>query len=146
MLRLEIIGNLGGDAEIKTFGNNNYISFNVAHSERDSNGQETTQWISVLRYDNGRGGLLSYLKRGTKVYVAGTLRVNNYTDRNGMQRTSLDLNADIIQLCGGAPQQQAQPAQQYQQQYQQQYPQQSAQQPYPNNGNPFAPQAGDLPF
>ena len=146
MLRLEIIGNLGGDAEIKTLGNNNYISFNVAHSERDSNGQETTQWISVLRYDNGRGGLLPYLKRGTKVYVAGSLRVNNYTDRNGMQRTSLDLNADIIQLCGGAPQQQAQPAQQYQQQYQQQYPQQSAPQPYPNNGNPFAPQAGDLPF
>jgi len=130
MLRLEIIGNLGSDAEIKTLGNNNYISFNVAHSERDSKGQETTQWISVLRYDNGRGGLLPYLKRGTKVYVAGTLRVNNYTDRNGQQRTSLDLNADIIQLCGNAPQQQAQPAQQQ----------------FPNNGNPFAPQAGDLPF
>ncbi|MBQ2189055.1 MAG: single-stranded DNA-binding protein [Bacteroidales bacterium] len=143
MLRLAIIGNLGGDAEIKTFGNNNYISFNVAHSERDANGQETTQWISVLRYDNGRGGLLPYLKRGTKVYVAGSLRVNNYTDRNGMQRTSLDLSADVIQLCGGMPQQQQ--AQPTQQQYQQQY-QQPAQQPFPNNGNPFAPQAGDLPF
>lgn len=130
MLRAEIIGNIGSDAELKQLGNNTYISFNVAHSERDAQGQETTTWVSVLRYDNGNGRLLPLLKKGTKVYVAGSLRVNTYTDRGGNNRTSLDLNADVVQLCGSMPAQQAAPQQQ-----------QFAQQ-----GNPFAPQADDLPF
>lgn len=135
MLRAEIIGNIGSDAELKQLGNNTYISFNVAHSERDAQGQETTTWVSVLRYDNGNGRLLNYLKKGTKVYVAGSLRVNTYTDRGGNNRTSLDLNADVVQLCGSMPTQQAAPQ-----------PQQYQQQQFRQQGNPFAPQADDLPF
>lgn len=74
MLQLEIIGNLGNDAEIKEFNGKKYVSMNVAHSEkkRDSNGSvlETTIWVSVLWYGDG-GNLTQYLKRGCKVFVRG---------------------------------------------------------------------------
>lgn len=73
MLQLEIIGNLGNDAEIKEFNGKKYVSMNVAHSEkkRDANGSvlETTTWVSVLWYGDG-GNLTQYLKRGVQSVLA----------------------------------------------------------------------------
>ena len=49
MLQIEVIGNIGADAEIKEFGGKKYVSFNVAHSERrkDASGTtvESTTWV-----------------------------------------------------------------------------------------------------
>ena len=49
MLQIEVIGNIGNDAEIKEFSGKKYVSFNVAHSEKhkDANGVnvETTTWV-----------------------------------------------------------------------------------------------------
>ena len=86
MLQLEIIGNLGNDAEIKEFNGKKYVSMNVAHSEkkRDANGSvlETTTWVSVLWYGDG-GNLTQYLKRGCKVFVRGRLSLKIYQDKHG---------------------------------------------------------------
>ncbi len=105
MLQCEIIGNIGADAEIKTFGGRNYVSFSVAHSEfsKDSSGntQEQTVWVSVLWYGDG-GRVLQYLKKGTKVFVRGRQRVKLYTDRNGNTQYSINVNASEVVLCGMA--------------------------------------------
>lgn len=74
MLKLTIIGNLGADAEVKNQDGRSYVSFRVAHSERrqqaDGSIKETTLWVSCTV--NGDGGkLISYLKKGTKVFVSG---------------------------------------------------------------------------
>ena len=42
MLQIEVIGNIGADAEIKEFGGKKYVSFNVAHSERRKDANGTT--------------------------------------------------------------------------------------------------------
>ena len=59
MLQIEVIGNIGADAEIKEFGGKKYVSFNVAHSERrkDANGTtvESTTWVPVLSFGDGGG-------------------------------------------------------------------------------------------
>ena len=85
MLQIEVIGNLGNDAEIKDFSGKKYVSFNVAHSERkkDTNGvvNETTTWVSVLWYGEG-GSLTPYLKKGCKIFVRGRLVPKAYLDRN----------------------------------------------------------------
>lgn len=74
MLKLTIIGNLGADAEVKNQDGRSYVSFRVAHSERrqqsDGSVKETTLWVSCTINGNG-GRLLSYLKKGTKVFVSG---------------------------------------------------------------------------
>lgn len=103
MLQLEVIGNLGSDAEIKEFSGKKYVSFNVAHSERrkDANGTtvESTTWVSVLWYGDG-GGLTQYLKRGCKVFVRGRLSVKSYQDRNGNTQVAVNVNASEVNLCG----------------------------------------------
>ena len=102
MLQIEVIGNIGADAEIKEFGGKKYVSFNVAHSERrkDANGTtvESTTWVSVLWYGDG-GGLTPHLKRGAKVFVRGRMALKQYQDKNGHWQTSVNCNACEIQLC-----------------------------------------------
>lgn len=81
MAKIEFIGNLGADAQVKEVNGNKFISFNVADSDiyTDSNGQkqERTQWISCTM--NGDGGkLLQYLTKGKTVYVRGYLSTRIY--------------------------------------------------------------------
>ena len=106
MLKVEIIGNLGSDAEIKIFNEKKYVSFSVAHSEKrvDANGivNEKTTWLSVLKYGDGKN-ILQYLKKGTKVFVRGNLYAKLYNDQRGGVGVSLNVNADEIQLCGLKP-------------------------------------------
>lgn len=104
MLRAMILGNIGGDAVIKTFNDKNYIAFNVAHSEK-RNGQETTQWVSVLKYGDSQSPIFQYLKKGTKVFVEGNESISTYTDAQGATKVSVNINADMIQLCGGQSEQ-----------------------------------------
>ena len=77
MLKAVIIGNVGQDATIKTFGNSNFVSFSVAHTEkyRDAAGveHEKTQWVSCLKRVNEGSPLVNFIRKGTKVYVEGRL-------------------------------------------------------------------------
>lgn len=142
MLRAQILGNIGGDATVKTFNDKSYIAFNVAHSEK-RNGQEQTQWVSVLKFGDSSSPLFAYLKKGTKVFVEGNLRVKQYADGSGAAQVSVNIDADVIQLCGGQSegvQQQQRPQAQQPQQPRQQ-PQQPQQQRQPGYDN-----GDDLPF
>lgn len=81
MLKLQIIGNLGSDAEVKNQDGRSYVSFRVAHTERrtlaDGSVKDTTQWVSCTL--NGDGGkLLAYLKKGIKVFVQGDADIRLY--------------------------------------------------------------------
>ena len=102
MLQIEVIGNIGNDAEIKDFSGKKYVAFSVAHSERrkDANGTtvESTTWVSVLWYGDG-GGLTPHLKRGAKVFVRGRMALKQYQDKNGHWQTAANCNASEIQLC-----------------------------------------------
>lgn len=104
MLKLEIIGNIGSDAEVKEFGGKKYVSFSVACTEysKDQKGNKTeyTTWVSILWYGDG-GGLLPYLKKGAKVFVRGNLKAKTYTDKQGAAQASININASEVQLCGG---------------------------------------------
>lgn len=103
MLQIEVIGNLGQDAEIKDFSGKKYVSFNVAHSEKrkDANGTtiDYSQWVSVLWYGDG-GGLTQYLKKGCKVFVRGRLSTKQYQDKNGHWQIAVNCNATEVNLCG----------------------------------------------
>lgn len=100
MLQLEVIGNLGNDAEIKEFSGKKYVSMNVAHSEKRKDGGETTVWVSVLWYGDG-GGLFQYLKRGCKVFLRGRLVPKAYTDKRNQPQCALNMYANEVNLCGG---------------------------------------------
>ncbi len=81
MLKLHVIGNLGGDAEVKSEAGRQFVSFRVAHTIRrtrdDGTAQETTEWISCSLNGDG-GALLQYLKRGVKVFISGDVTVRQF--------------------------------------------------------------------
>lgn len=103
MLQLEIIGNLGSDAEIKEINSKRYVSFSVADSYRRTDAQgnrvDKTTWVSVLWYGDG-GRLFSYLKKGAKVFVRGRMSVREWTDRTRAKNFSVDVAASEVTLCG----------------------------------------------
>ena len=75
MIKVEIIGNLGADAQLLEKNGNKFVAFRVANTDKwvdKSTGQviESTQWVSCTLNGDG-GALLPYLKKGTKVFVRG---------------------------------------------------------------------------
>ena len=103
MLQVEIIGNIGNDAQVKDFNGKKYIAFNVAHSEKFKNQQgvetERTTWVSVLK--PGESGLVQYLKKGTPVFVRGDLSVKAYKDNAGNWQVGVNCLAREVQLLPG---------------------------------------------
>jgi single-strand DNA-binding protein len=108
MLELTIIGNIGRDAEQKDINGRPAITFSVAHSEKGTDGQERTTWVSCIRnIKDGNNALLPYLRKGTRVYVRGKVYTKIYNDT-----ATLNCNVTYIELLGSSQQQAAhQPAQ-----------------------------------
>lgn len=105
MMRLEVIGNLGADAEIKEVNGRKFVSFRVAHTDKwvDSQTQQaqvTTQWVSCAI--NGDGGkLVPYLKKGTKVFVRGSVAFGTFNSAKSHQvECAVNLSVWEIELCG----------------------------------------------
>ena len=106
MLKAEMIGNLGADAEVKTGDGYSFVSMRVANTEnwKDEAGQEhsDTQWIDVA-WNKTDSELLKYLKAGTKVYVRGFLRTRVYSSlKDRKMKAGVTINATEIELCGGS--------------------------------------------
>jgi len=103
MLQVEIIGNIGNDAQVKDFNGKKYIAFNVAHSEKFKNQQgvetERTTWVSVLK--PGESAVAQYLKKGTPVFVRGDLSVKAYKDNAGIWQVGVNCLAREVQLLPG---------------------------------------------
>ena len=127
-LKVEIIGNLGADAQLQEKNGNKFVAFRVANTDKwidKSTGQviESTQWISCTLNGDG-GALLPYLKKGTKVFVRGNAQFVIFSSAKTRQmEVGVNLFVREIELCDGQKENQ-QTAQQPQQP-----PQQTTQQP-----------------
>ena len=97
MLILNLLGNLGRDAEVKTINDKQFLSFSVASTEKQGE-TETTTWVSVLCSHNPN--LLPFLKKGQQVYVSGRLKAGIYQSNNSFG-IDLSVFASTLQLCGG---------------------------------------------
>lgn len=112
MLKITVIGNVGQDATIKTFGNANYIAFSVAHSQKykDKNGveHEAIQWISCLKRVGENSQLAAYIKKGTKVYVEGRLSAKVF-DKSGTPEVGLNCDVSHLELLSSKTENQTAP-------------------------------------
>lgn len=105
MLKVELIGNIGADAEVKDFQGNKFVTFRVAHSSRykDAQGNETesTTWVDVTMNDV-ESKVIPFLKQGVKVYVRGNANLRVYSSpKDKMMKAGLQVSAWEIELCGG---------------------------------------------
>lgn len=114
MIKIQFIGNLGKDAEVKTTqGGKSYLSFSVGVSETRQGGQSETTWLNCSAWSENmvNGKLKGYLKKGTKVYVEGKPTPRAYNNQAGEAVVSNDVMVNMVELCGGQTQQKTAPAQ-----------------------------------
>ena len=103
--RIIIVGNLGRDPELRyTAQGTPVCSFSMATNERrkDRNGemQDHTTWFRVTLWNRLAETASQYLQKGRQVYIEGRLRVEEYTDRDGKPRHSLEVFATDMQFIG----------------------------------------------
>jgi single-strand DNA-binding protein len=60
----------------------------------DGNYVDETDWFRISLFRNAAETAAEYLKKGTKVLVEGQLQIRNYTGQDGIERTSVEVNAD----------------------------------------------------
>lgn len=106
MFKVEMIGNLGADCEVKDSNGSKFVTFRLAHTEkyRQQDGKEVvdTSWIDVT-YNKTDSGLLPYLKQGVKVFVRGNAHLRVYSSKKDRcMKAGLTIAAMEIELCGGA--------------------------------------------
>ena len=104
--RVQIIGNLGADPESRaTQGGQLVTNFRVAvnRTRRDQAGNtsEETEWFRVVAFDKLGEIADQYLRKGGQVYVEGRLQSRKYTDREGVERTAVEVVAGDLVLLGG---------------------------------------------
>lgn len=125
MLKATIIGNIGGDAEMRYSANGApFLRFNVASNYRsrtvEGEWEDKTEWVRVTALGQRAESIGQYLRKGTRIYAEGRLEARPWTDQQGQVRSGLELIANASDLefmsprndeqGGSAPQQQRQPA------------------------------------
>jgi single-strand DNA-binding protein len=103
--RIIIVGNLGRDPELRyTAQGTPVCTFSLATNERrkDRNGemQDQTTWFRVTLWNRQAETASQYLAKGRQVYIEGRLRVEEYVDRDGKPRQSLEVTATDMQFIG----------------------------------------------
>jgi single-strand DNA-binding protein len=104
MIKLQIVGNLGGDCIQKEVNGKNVINFNVAHTEKykDSQGNQVdkTTWVNCA-YWTDRTAIAQYLTKGQLVFAEGAPEADGYTNKEGQVAATLRMRVLNIQLLGG---------------------------------------------
>jgi len=105
--KIILVGNLGRDPELRyTPQGTPVCSFSLATNERrkDRNTGENndiTTWFRVTLWGRQAETASQYLTRGRPVYIEGRLRVEEWTDRDGKPRHTLEVHATDMQFIGG---------------------------------------------
>jgi single-strand DNA-binding protein len=101
-----IVGNLGRDPEMRSFPSGDRVAnVTIATTDRwkdKTSGEmkEATEWHRVVF--NGRLAEIAgeYLRKGSQVYVEGSLRTRKWTDKDGVEKYTTEIRADQMQMLG----------------------------------------------
>lgn len=108
------IGNLGRDPESRYTASGEAIcNFSIACTETWKDKQtgerkEMTEWVRISAFGKLAEICSQYLKKGSQVYVEGSLRTRKWTDKDGQERYTTEIRCDDMKMLGsrqgmGAP-------------------------------------------
>ena len=103
-----LIGNLGKDPELNVTGDGTpFTRFSLAVSRnfKSNTGErrEETEWFNIVAWRQLAEICERYLHKGSKVYLEGRLSQRKYTDREGVQRTSVEVIANEMEMLSPKP-------------------------------------------
>ncbi len=100
-----IVGNLGRDPEVRYAQSGMAIcKLSVAVTERVKDGtdgwKDATEWFRVTLFGKTAENAGQYLQKGRQVYVEGRLKTDKYKDKEGVEKTSVEVIANTVQFLG----------------------------------------------
>jgi single-strand DNA-binding protein len=110
--KVQLIGNLGRDPEVRTLQNGGkVVNLSIATTESWTDKQsgerrEQTEWHRVVIFSDGLARIAeTYLHKGSKVYVEGSLKTRKWTDQSNVERFNTEIvlqpfNGKFIMLDG----------------------------------------------
>ena len=113
-----IMGRLAADPQLRqTTTGKNVASFRIAcdRGRRDANGQSQADWLDVVAWDRTAEFVCKYFQKGSLIAIDGRLQSRSYQDKNGNNRTAVEVVANNISFAG-AKRQDGQNAPSYEQQ------------------------------
>lgn len=142
-----LIGNLGKDPETRYSPSGDAIC-NLTLATTDTwkdkasgEKKEATEWHRVVFFGKLAEIAGQYLKKGSQIYVEGSLRTRKWQDKDGQDRYTTEIRADELKMLGGRPEGASQGDSQGRSQSPQR--QQAAQ---PKQGGAFGDFDDDIPF
>ena len=104
MQKIQVIGRIGKDAEVKDFGNSQVINFSVAVSEKYTNKQTgeittNTTWFECAKWGNNTS-IAQYIKKGCQIFIEGKINNRAWVDQSGTPQVTNGINVFEIELLG----------------------------------------------
>lgn len=108
--RIQLIGNLGADPEVRSTSNGGRVANLSLATSRQWKGasgdkQEKTEWHRVVIWNNKGSNLADiaerYCKKGDKIYVEGSIEYRSWQDKDGQTRYTTEINARELILLSG---------------------------------------------
>lgn len=101
-----IVGNLGRDPETRYMPSGDAVT-NIAVATTDSwkdksTGEKkvATEWHRISFFGKLADIAGQYLKKGSQVYIEGSLKTRKYTDKDGVEKYATEIRADLMQMLG----------------------------------------------
>ncbi len=103
--KVQLIGNVGNDPEIKTFdGGKKLAKLNVATNESYKNEKgekvEETQWHSLIAWGKTADIIEKYVVKGKEIAIEGKLTHRSYEDKTGEKRYVTEIVIDELLMLG----------------------------------------------
>lgn len=104
-----ILGNLGKDPEVRYSASGDAMcNLTIATSEQwkdkaTGEKKELTEWHKVSFFGKLAEICGQYLKKGSQVYVEGSIRTRKWTDKEGQERYTTEIRGDEMKMLGSAP-------------------------------------------
>ncbi|GCE18374.1 single-stranded DNA-binding protein [Dictyobacter kobayashii] len=102
MNKIILIGNLGRDPEMSYTQNGTAVTkFTLAVTRRygkSASGERETDWFNIVAWNQLAETCNNYLKKGQKVYVEGRLEQRKFTDKEGQNRTAIDVIINEMEM------------------------------------------------
>jgi len=102
-----LVGNLGADPETRYMPSGKPVTnIRIATSEgwtdkQTGDKQERTEWHSVVLFEKLAEISAEYLRKGSQVYIEGSLRTRKWQDKEGKDRYTTEIVAREMQMLGG---------------------------------------------
>jgi len=103
MNKVMLIGRLGKDPELRYTPNgspvaNLRIATDESYTDRDGNKVDRTEWHTVVVFQRQAENCQAYLKKGSLVFVEGSLQTRKWQDQQGQDRYSTEIKAIRVQF------------------------------------------------